>query len=417
MNEPGNILTVSELNAKIKVLLEENFRYVNLLGEISNFKIHSQSGHFYFTLKDENSQIQAVMWKTRNQSLLFTPNDGMQVVVKGRLNVFSGKGTYQIEIWEMNPQGAGELQLRFEKLKKKLFEEGLFDESKKKPVPVYPENVAIITSRTGAALQDFVKITTRRFPVLNLFLYPVTVQGISASANIIRALKDIEKLSRSGKVGQFDAIVITRGGGSLEDLMPFNDEALARAIYACTIPIVSAVGHEIDFTICDFVADLRVPTPSAAAELITPDINDLIDNLSKFSYFYKNYLKNKLLNLSNSLKEVESNYYFNRPKDLVYSYYQKLDEMSKLMPNLTIAKVSGFKNKIQLYKKTFYHIDPVTNLRKGYALIYKDVESEDEQSLFPSPDKNLVTRAKEVQRDEDIEIKFYDNKKKAKITN
>jgi exodeoxyribonuclease VII large subunit len=416
MSELASILTVSELNSQIKYLLEENFRYVNLIGEISNFKIHSQSGHFYFTLKDENSQIQAVMWKTRNESLLFTPKDGMQVVIKGRINVFAGRGTYQVEVWEINPQGAGELQLRFEKLKKKLFEEGLFDESKKKPIPVYPEYTAIITSRTGAALQDFIKIIKRRFPVLNICLFPVTVQGSTAPSNIIRALKDIEKRARSKELVRPDVIVITRGGGSLEDLMPFNDEGLARAVYACKIPVVSAVGHEVDFTICDFVADLRAPTPSAAAELITPDINDLIDNLSKFSYFYKNNVKNKLSNLHSSIKEVEKNYYFNRPKDVIYSYYQKLDEMSKIMPNLATTKISDLKNKILFYKKTLYHINPENNLRKGYSLVYKTTNGQpDIQLSLPLDYKKLVTRAKELIKGEEVEIKFYDDKKSAKI--
>lgn len=412
-----NILTVTELNSKIKFLLEENFRYVNLIGEISNFKVHSQSGHFYFTLKDENSQIQAVMWKTRNQSLLFTPEDGIQVVVKGRINVFAGRGTYQIEVWELNPQGAGELQLRFEKLKQKLFEEGLFDESKKKPIPPYPQNAAIITSRTGAALQDFIKIVKRRFPVLNLFLYPVTVQGITAPSNIITALKDIEKMIRSKMLPLIDVLILTRGGGSLEDLMPFNDEGLARVIYAYKIPVVSAIGHEIDFTICDFVADLRAPTPSAAAELITPDINDLIDSLSKFSYFYNNYVKNRVSSLYNSVKEIENNYYFNRPKDVIYNYYQKLDEMSRLMPNLAISKITDLKNKIQYYKKTLYHISLVNNLKKGYALVYKNVDGQSEGQLSFSLDfSKLVTRAQQIKRGEDVQIKFHDNKKSAKIT-
>ncbi|MGA2668431.1 MAG: exodeoxyribonuclease VII large subunit [Ignavibacteria bacterium] len=412
-----NILTVTELNSKIKFLLEENFRYVNLIGEISNFKVHSQSGHFYFTLKDENSQIQAVMWKTRNQSLLFTPEDGIQVVVKGRINVFAGRGTYQIEVWELNPQGAGELQLRFEKLKQKLFEEGLFDESKKKPIPPYPQNAAIITSRTGAALQDFIKIVKRRFPVLNLFLYPVTVQGITAPSNIITALKDIEKMIRSKMLPLIDVLILTRGGGSLEDLMPFNDEGLARVIYAYKIPVVSAIGHEIDFTICDFVADLRAPTPSAAAELITPDINDLIDSLSKFSYFYNNYVKNRVSSLYNSVKEIENNYYFNHPKDVIYNYYQKLDEMSRLMPNLAISKITDLKNKIHYYKKTLYHISPVNNLKKGYALVYKNVDGQSEGQLSFSLDfSKLVTRAQQIKRGEDVQIKFHDNKKSAKIT-
>jgi len=324
-----NILTVSELTSYIKLTLEENFRYVHIIAEISNFKIHTQSGHYYFTLKDEDSQISAVMWKTRNQELFFTPEDGMQVVIKGRITVYAVRGSYQVEVWEMKPQGAGELQARFEKLKQKLFDEGLFDESHKKLLPQYPENVALLTSRTGAVLHDFTKITGRRYPLLNIFLFPVSVQGVTAPASIIEALKDCEKMVKSKKLPKLDIIIIARGGGSIEDLFPFNDEKLARAIFACKIPIVSAIGHEVDFTICDFVADLRAPTPSAAAELITPSIKELIEYLDKFSYFCRSFVQNKIENLRNSVREVQGSYYFNRPKDLIYNFYQQLDDISK----------------------------------------------------------------------------------------
>ena len=222
---------------------------------------------------------------------------------------------------------------------------------------------------------------------------------------------------RSKMLPLIDVLILTRGGGSLEDLMPFNDEGLARVIYAYKIPVVSAIGHEIDFTICDFVADLRAPTPSAAAELITPDINDLIDSLSKFSYFYNNYVKNRVSSLYNSVKEIENNYYFNHPKDVIYNYYQKLDEMSRLMPNLAISKITDLKNKIHYYKKTLYHISPVNNLKKGYALVYKNVDGQSEGQLSFSLDfSKLVTRAQQIKRGEDVQIKFHDNKKSAKIT-
>lgn len=410
-----NILTVSELNSRVKILVEENFRFVNLIGEISNFKAHSQSGHYYFTLKDDSSQIQAVMWKTRNQQLLFTPEDGMQVVVKGRLTVFGARGTYQFEVWELMPQGAGELRLRFEKLKQKLFEEGLFDEDLKKPMPRFPENIAILTSRTGAVIHDFVNVLKRRYPVINLFLFPVNVQGYRAHESIIDALKLAENLSKSGRIEKIDIIVIARGGGSLEDLWPFNEEKLARAIFSCGIPVVSAVGHEVDYTICDFVSDLRAPTPSAAAELMTPDINELIENLRKFLYFYSNFAENKLSYLKKSLKEVESNYYFNRPKDLVYGFYQRLDELSRLLTNITNNRLSVLKNSIRLYKKTLHHISPQNNLKKGYTLIHK---KKTELDLFEKDDiheDRIVTRAAQIKKNDDVEIEFYDNKKSARI--
>jgi len=416
MDSLPNILTVSELNSNIKSLLEQNFKFVHLLGEISNFKIHTQSGHYYFTLKDENAQVQSVMWSSRNQSLLFTPKDGMQVVIKGRISVFALRGTYQVEVWEMFPQGVGELQLKFEKLKQKLLEEGLFDEQYKKPIPAFPENLVIITSGTGAVIHDFLKVTKRRYPVVNIYIYTVSVQGTYASGEVVNGIKEIEKLEKSKKIPKIDAIVIARGGGSIEDLWPFNDENLARAIFDCKIPIVSAIGHEVDFTICDFVADLRAPTPSAAAELVTPDINDLIENIAKFSYFYKTYAKNKLDALKTSIKEIQSNYYFNRSKDIIYNYYQRIDELSRLMTNITNNKVSMIKNKIKSYCSSLHHISPENNLKKGYALVFKD-----ELDIFNSGKNStqdfsrLVTRASDLEKYDEVAIKFFDDKKSAKI--
>lgn len=409
------ILTVSELNSQIKQLIEENFRFVHVIGEISNFKIHTQSGHYYFTVKDENSQISAVMWKTRNQSLLFTPEDGMQVVIKGRVTVYPTRGNYQVEVWEIRPQGAGELQLRFEKLKQKLFEEGLFDEEFKKPLPKFPENIAIITSRTGAVLQDFINITRRRYPVLNIFLYPVSVQGNTASTSIIEALHDIERACKSKKIPRLDMVIIARGGGSIEDLWPFNDEKLARTIFACEIPVISAVGHEVDFTICDFVADLRAPTPSAAAELITPSIKELIENLDKFSYFCRSFVQTKLEGLSNSVREIEGSYYFNRPKDTIFNFYQKLDELSKGITSITNNRVTTLKNGVRFFKKTLHHISPENNLKKGYAIVRKKVDI-DELRLQFDFDK-VISRASKLKSGDEIEIKFYDGKKGAKINN
>ena len=417
MAELQNILTVTELNSRLKILIEENFRFVHLIGEISNFKAHSQSGHYYFTLKDDSSQVQAVMWKTRNQSLLYTPEDGMQVVIKGRLTVFGARGSYQVEVWEMLPQGAGELRLRFEKLKQKLYDEGLFDDSLKKELPRFPQNIAVLTSRTGAVIHDFVNVVSRRYPLLNLYLFPVNVQGAKAHESIIEALKSAEKLSKSGRIGKIDIIVIARGGGSLEDLWPFNEEKLARAVFDCKIPVVSAVGHEVDFTICDFVADLRAPTPSAAAELVTPDKEELIENIRNFEYFCINFAENKLYSLINSLKEVQSNYYFNRPKDTIFNYYQRLDELSRLLTNVTKNKLAGLKNNIRLYKKTLHHISPQNNLRKGYSLVYKKGIDLDlfEQEKEMVKEKTLVKRASEIKKNDEVEIKFFDNRKNARI--
>lgn len=410
-----NILTITELNSKIKSVVEQNFKFINVIGEISNFKIHSQSGHYYFTLKDETSQIQAVMWKTRNQQMFFTPEDGMQVVIKGRVTVYGAKGSYQVEVWEMKAQGAGELQLKFEKLKQKLFEEGLFDESFKKPLPKFPTSVAIITSRTGAVIHDFTRIIKRRYPVLDIYLYPVNVQGVKASSDIVQALKDIHIYVKNKKIAPIDIIIIARGGGSLEDIFPFNDEKLARAIFDSDIPVVSAVGHEIDFTICDFAADLRAPTPSAAAEMITPEINELIENLSKFSYFYSSFVKNKISLLKKAVKEFQSSYYFNRPKDVINNNYLRLDEISKTLTNITVNKVSNYKNQIKYFRKTLHHVSPDNTLKKGYALIYKNELDIFTKNADDVETKKLIVRASELEKYDDIDIKFFDKKRSAKI--
>lgn len=409
-----NILTVSELNSCIKLLLEENFKYVHLIGEISNFRIHSGSGHYYFTLKDEDSQLSAVMWKTRNSALLFTPEDGMKVVIKGRITVYGVRGSYQVEAWEMKPQGAGEFQLRFEQLKQRLFEEGLFDESHKKILPKYPENVVIITSRTGAVLQDFIKIAKRRYPLLNIYLYNVNVQGTGAAESIIEALRNIEKYAKSNELPEMDAIIIARGGGSIEDLWSFNSEKLARAIFACKIPVLSAVGHEVDFTICDFVADMRAPTPSAAAELITPNMKELIENLDKFSYFSRSFVQNKVEVLRNSISEIQGSYYFNRPKDTIYNFSQQLDDISKELVKITNNRVSALKNQVRFYKKTLHHVSPENNLKKGYAIVKKKIDMDELRLQFDF--NKIVTRASNLKKDDDVEIKFYDNKRQAKIT-
>ena len=411
--ELPQILTVSELNSHIKSLIEENFRFVHLIGEISNFKIHTQSGHYYFTIKDENAQISAVMWKTRNQQLLFTPEDGMQVVVKGRVTVYPARGNYQVEVWEIKPQGAGELQYRFDQLKQKMFNEGLFDEEHKKSLPKFPQNVLMITSRTGAVLQDFINITRRRYPVLNIYLFPVNVQGSTAAASLVDAINESVKMVKNKVLPKIDVIILARGGGSIEDLWPFNDENLARAVFSCSIPVVSAVGHEVDYTICDFVADLRAPTPSAAAELITPDINKLIENLDKFSYFSRSFVQQKVDRYKNSLREIEGSYYFNRPKDIIYIFYQKLDDFSKGINLATFNRLNNYKNLLKNYKKLLHHVSPQNNLKKGYAIIKKKVEMDEMRLQFDF--NKVVTRAANLKKDEEVEIEFFDRSKNARI--
>ncbi len=263
MTTEKQVLSVSDITRQIKNSLELRFPRVWIQGEISNFKRHT-SGHLYFTLKDEGAQISATMWRSRAGTLLFGPEDGMKVIARGGITVYPPRGSYQIDVDQLTPLGVGELQIAFERLKQKLVAEGLFDEGRKRPLPELPSRIGIITSETGAALHDIRTVLNRRFPAIEVLLIPVRVQGPGAAEEIASAVKD---MNRYGKI---DVMIVGRGGGSLEDLWAFNEEIVARAIYASEIPVVSAVGHEIDFTIADFVADLRAPTPSAAAEMVVP---------------------------------------------------------------------------------------------------------------------------------------------------
>jgi exodeoxyribonuclease VII large subunit len=267
-----NIFTVTELTANIKVLLETSFGLLWVTGEVSNLR-RPASGHVYFTLKDDKSQIRAVIFRPAVAKTGFALEDGMEIVCRGRLNVYHLRGEYQIVIDAAEPRGIGALQMAFEQLKRRLDEEGLFDPSRKKRIPFLPRRIGVVTSSTGAAIRDILNITGRRFPSVNILIAPVRVQGLEAPPEICDAI------SRLNAIPDIDVIILTRGGGSLEDLFPFNDERVARAIASSRIPVISAVGHEIDFTISDFVADLRAPTPSAAAELVVPERRELVGML------------------------------------------------------------------------------------------------------------------------------------------
>lgn len=267
------ILSVSDVNKAIRSTLENGFKLLWMKGEISNFKPHS-SGHFYFSLKDSKAQISAIMFKGFNQSLKFRPRDGMEVIVRGKITVYEPRGNYQIFCEMMEPVGAGALQMAFEQLKKKLELEGLFKPERKRPLPLLPRHVAVVTSPTGAAIRDILNVLGRRFKGLRVTVVPTVVQGEAAAPNIVKALELAQRLN------DVDVIICGRGGGSVEDMWCFNDERVARAIVACRVPLISAVGHEIDFTIADFVADLRAPTPSAAAELVVRNAAEICETIA-----------------------------------------------------------------------------------------------------------------------------------------
>lgn len=295
------IYTVSELNANIKALLEERFPFVWICGEISNFR-RPVSGHAYFTLKDDSSQMSAVMFRGQQKQLKFEPEDGMSVIGMGRISVYEPRGSYQIILEYLEPSGVGALQVAFEKLKTRLTEEGYFDESHKKPLPFLPQKIAIITSPTGAVVHDILKIINRRFPNVFIDIIPVKVQGEGAEEEIVAGLHLVNER------GDADVIILARGGGSLEDLQAFNSERVAKAIFNSQIPVISAIGHETDFTIADFVADLRAPTPSAAVELVVPEKIELTRRCIELSlklnsniYNYINNIKNRLDVISDKL--------------------------------------------------------------------------------------------------------------------
>ena len=269
METTRKVYTISELNADIKLLLEEQFPFVWIIGEISNFRIPA-SGHFYFTLKDESCQLNAVMFRGQQQKLKFEPEDGLNITGMGRLSVYEPRGTYQIILEYMEPAGIGALQIAYEKLKARLNEEGLFDEKHKKPIPFLPQKIALITSPTGAVVHDMLTIIKRRFPNMHIQIFPVKVQGVGAEDEIVDALTLLNQTN------DVDVAIVARGGGSLEDLQSFNAERVVRSVFESQIPVISAVGHETDYTITDFVADLRAPTPSAAAELAVPVKNELL---------------------------------------------------------------------------------------------------------------------------------------------
>ena len=333
-------LTVSQLTKYIKYKLDNdvNLREVYLKGEISNFKAHTR-GHFYFTIKDEGSRINAVMFASSASKVKFTPEDGMKILVTGRISVYEATGGYQIYVNEMMEDGVGNLYVAFEQLKKKLASEGLFDDRYKKPIPKIPERVGVITAPTGAAIRDIISTINRRFPLTEVILFPSLVQGEGAKEDIVRQIE-------RAKDYNLDVLIVGRGGGSIEDLWAFNEEIVARAIFDCPIPIISAVGHEIDFTIADFVADLRAPTPTGAAEIAVPNKSDVINYINQLNLRCQKNIKTIIELKKKRLDSIKSHYILNNPLDLYSAKIQKLDYLTeRLVKNY---KVIIDKEKIKL---------------------------------------------------------------------
>lgn len=359
------VLSVSQLNRYIKMNFDadENLANIFISGEISNFTNHYRTGHLYFTLKDDSAAVRAVMFNSSAKRLKFMPEDGMKVIARGRVSVYEASGQYQLYVDDMQPDGVGALNLAYEQLKEKLQKEGLFSELHKKPLPPYPEKVGVITSPTGAAVRDIINVLGRRFPYAEIVFCPVLVQGDGAHLQLIDAVN----LFNSERAA--DVIIIGRGGGSIEDLWEFNDEGLARAVYNSEIPVISAVGHETDFTICDFVADMRAPTPSAAAELAVPDANELQYALSA--------LKNRMfLNVSSGIADRRSRLEYLTSKGALKSPDEMLSNRSQRLDTAFSKMLSSYENLIGGKKVEFISaatalskLDPMSVLMRGFAFV------------------------------------------------
>ena len=360
-------ITVTELNSYIKdkIAKDEFLNTVFIKGEISNFK-HHYTGHLYFTLKDENSLIKCIMFKTYTAQLDFQPKDGMKVLILGTVSVFERDGVYQIYCKAMQEDGLGNLYKAYEELKQNLEKEGLFNKEHKKDIPRFPKTIGVLTSQTGSVIRDIINVSTRRNPNVNIKLLPVPVQGEGAGLKIAEAINfmNTKKL--------VDVIILARGGGSLEDLWPFNEEIVARAIFSSNIPIISAIGHETDFTISDFVADLRAPTPSAAAELAIPDIDKVKVDIAKYQNRLKISLAKKIQIMKLKYQKCMNSKAFTSPFDNIQSNYIKLDKYIKTLQNLILNKHKDAKNKFIQTISKIDSLSPLKTLTRGYTIAQKN---------------------------------------------
>ena len=355
------IYSVSELTRGISLLLEDSFKSVWVEGEVSNFILHT-SGHCYLSLKDSDSVIACVIFKHSAAKLKFRIENGMNVICAGRIGVYGKRGQYQLYIDKAEPKGIGALQIAFTQLKEKLYKEGLFDASFKKPIPRFPKTVGIVTSPTGAVIRDIINIINRRFENMHIVIFPAKVQGKGASDEIIDGIESFNRLKN------VDVIILARGGGSLEDLWAFNEEPVARAIYNSVIPIVSAVGHEIDYTISDFVSDLRAPTPSAAAELVVCKKNDIVSEIDSYRSRLKQALGNRVGIMERHLEGIMKRYAFKQPLFLIEQYQQSLDEGIKSLSqglNFFVVKKAQALETAQARLKA---LSPVAILERGYSI-------------------------------------------------
>ena len=396
MNYDAIAISVSQLNSYIKEKIDgdEALNTVIVKGEISNFKNH-YTGHLYFTLKDEKSLIKCIMFKTYAEKLGFIPKDGMKVMVFGSVSVFERDGVYQIYVKAIKQDGIGTLYEKYEKLKADLEKQGLFDKLHKKKIPLKPNIIGVLTSQTGSVMRDIINVSTRRNPGTYIRLYPVPVQGTGAAKEIARGIEFMNENNLA------DVIILARGGGSLEDLWPFNEEIVAKAIYNSGIPIISAIGHETDFTISDFVADLRAPTPSAAAELANPDIYEIKEKINTYNSRMRLSLKKKLDFMKLKYEKIMSSNIFKEPYKKINDNRMEIDRCVRIIGNCIKSKYKETRLMFNEKVSRLDNISPLKTLTRGYCLTEKNGE--------------IIKSKNELKKDDEIEITFFDGIKNAKV--
>ncbi len=397
MQESRQALSVTQLNEYLKMVIEGDRVLSNVFvrGEISNFKLYS-SGHAYFTLKDDAGQLKSVMFRSYFSRMAFVPEDGMRVIAHGRVSVYETNGQYQLYVDDLQPDGAGSLAMRFEQLKRKLAAEGLFDEARKRPLPPMPRRVGVITSPSGAAVHDIINVLGRRFPATEMILYPSEVQGAQAPPQLIAG---VEFFSETRLV---DVIILGRGGGSAEDLWAFNDEYLARAVAACSVPVISAVGHESDFTICDFVADRRAPTPSAAAEIAVPDVNEILRGLASTKVGLQNLIQKRILQERRMLNQITQSRVFTRPEQMLDNFRMRLDEREADLNHAVDQTLLQKKQSMAAVAGKLQALNPLSILARGYATVSRDGIS--------------VTSIKQINENDTLDIRMTDGSVRATVS-
>ena len=394
-NETPRIYTVQEVTSRIRRILDEDkeLRDIYIKGELSNLS-QPTSGHLYFTLKDELSELQCVMFREQNRGLKFVPEDGMSVIVRGHISVYERRGRYQLYVDEIQAAGIGALYLAFEQLKKKLKAEGLFDAVYKKPIPSFPRRIGIITSPTSAAIRDMLKITKKRFPHVHILLAPVAVQGEGASAQIVHAIQLMNRYSAERE--KIEVLIVGRGGGSIEELWAFNEESVAREIFSSEIPVISAVGHETDFTIADFVADKRAATPSEAAELVVPDRREIERNLRSLESSMRQNVFNAIEYHRKRLESIEKSILFRKPTERINQYRQTVDEIKRNMAAEITHRVTLQRKSLQALRGKLDALSPLAILDRGYSICSK------------LPDEKIVRSVEDFSVGDALKVLFKD---------